>query len=122
VRVSVPHDGRRPALEPGVDREHAAQAVHSSAKPAEHHPEQGKRGPALETDRNEPEHQTAPAALPREHPGEAAELHGERSPGRFLAAEGRSEHSRSDSERPGEAPGEATARPFEPEPDREAGE
>ena len=122
VRVSVPRDGRRPALEPGADCERAAQPIHSSAKTAERHPEQGKRGPALETDRNEPEHQTAAAPLPREHPGEAAELHGEHDPGRLLAAEGCSEHSRGDSERAGEAPREATARPFEPEPDREAGE
>jgi hypothetical protein len=118
ARVSMPCDGDRHDPEPGADRERGGQAAHPpSAKAAERQPEQSRRGPSLEADQ-EPRNHTGAATVPHERPGEATGHHGERDPGRIPAAGERPEHSHGVSG----WPREATARPFEPEPDREAGE
>jgi Bifunctional DNA primase/polymerase, N-terminal len=118
--VSVSRDGSRPDAAHGADCHHAAQAIHPSATAAECRSEQSRRRSSLEAGENGPGQQTA--AESHERPGEAAGHHIERDPDPFPAADERPEHSHGASEPSHEACRVAAARPFEPEPDWEAGE
>jgi hypothetical protein len=122
VRASVSRDGSRPDAAHGTDRHHAAQALYPSTRAAERRSEQSRLSSPLEAGQKGPGRQTAAVAEPHERPGEAGGHHIEPDPDPFLTADKRAEHSHDASEPSHEAGRAAAAHPFEPEPDREAGE
>jgi Bifunctional DNA primase/polymerase, N-terminal len=107
--ASASHDGGRG--QPSADRpERDGRAGKDAGRQLEQH----RTGPVMEADRDEPGHQTSRAA---QAAGEAA-AHG---PQRSEPAAHTPKHPPK-AEPASEASGEAAGRPFEPEPEREAGE
>jgi Bifunctional DNA primase/polymerase, N-terminal len=121
ARASASHDGRR-GQGPADHCEREGHASKNAGQPPEHH----SLGPVMEADRDEPEHQIHDQANPagQAQPGRGAHVGNEaatRGPGHPESAVPGPEHPH-EPDPTGATAGEAGGRPFEPEPEPEAGE